>query len=246
MSHRRLEDLLTRRSLEELADKRSFARGLAYFEQGAVEHLQQRKHRLSASVLGTHLYSVELWPGQRSLRWQCSCPVGEEGDFCKHAVAAGLAWLDSRVNGARGASEFEAIEAFVKAADRQTLAELLLEHAEEDKELASRLLAAAQRASPLEQARAGGCSAGLWLQIAKAIEKESASDAIAIYQEQIEPIGRMKNNDAYDEAVELVGRIGELLKGSGRAAEFAGFVEELGDRHKAKRNFLQRLERVAK
>ena len=46
---------------------------------------------MAARVGGTRLYRVELWAEQGDLGYDCSCPLGEEGAFCKHCVAAGLA-----------------------------------------------------------------------------------------------------------------------------------------------------------
>jgi hypothetical protein len=29
------------------------------------------------------------------LEYECNCPVGDEGTFCKHAVAVALSWLEN-------------------------------------------------------------------------------------------------------------------------------------------------------
>jgi hypothetical protein len=67
MSPRRIEDLLTRQSLEKLADKRSFARGLAYFEQGAVE--QAGSWRASWDGPGQKEFRAAADEGDGVLSW---------------------------------------------------------------------------------------------------------------------------------------------------------------------------------
>ena len=46
------------------------------------------------------------------------------------------------------------------------------------------------------------------------------------------------------EAAELVGKIGGLMKRIGREMEFGEWVEGVRNKHKAKRNFMKRLEGV--
>jgi len=67
--------------------------------------------------------------------------------------------------------------------------------------------------------------------------------AIDIYQARIDPIVGRGNNGAYDEAAELVGMIGKLMKRIGKDKELAAWLGELRAKHKAKRNFMRRLER---
>ena len=46
--------------------------------------------------MGTHLYDVCLSAGMdEELDYECDCPVGVDGDFCKHAVAVALSWLEN-------------------------------------------------------------------------------------------------------------------------------------------------------
>ena len=97
----------------------------------------------------------------------------------------------------------------------------------------------------LEQARAAGCSVHLWLEIARALEKENATDAVAIYHEQIDPVVVRTHNHAYDEATKLVERVRDLLARAERSADFVSWLNALRARHKAKRNFMKRLDRIA-
>jgi hypothetical protein len=97
----------------------------------------------------------------------------------------------------------------------------------------------------LETARARSCPSRLWLQLAKALEPDRPDDAIAIYREQIKSIVRLTGNQAYDQAADLLRRIRGLMARARRSGEFAAYLQALRIEHKAKRNFIQRLEAVA-
>ncbi len=146
MAKTTLADLITEPALEEVAGDRSFARGVEYFRSGAVERLVFRDGRISARVVGTDVYSVKLWPEGRRLEWDCTCPMGADGEFCKHLVATGLAWLArGNVPDEQAPAELQAIRAFLEGSDKQVLVEMLVERAIDDGDLAAELLLAAQR-----------------------------------------------------------------------------------------------------
>jgi uncharacterized Zn finger protein len=145
--------LITQASLAKLAGERSFARGLAYFESGAVLDLVQTRDAVKARVVGSDEYRVVLRPGGGRLEWSCTCPLGEEGAFCKHAVAAGLAWLDRRSANeasfsASSGDELDRIRSHLGSQSKDDLVELLLEQAGGDPELRARLESAALRRDP--------------------------------------------------------------------------------------------------
>lgn len=94
----------------------------------------------------------------------------------------------------------------------------------------------------LAEAKAGGCRRDIWMQLARAREKDHPLDAVAIHRDAIDPIVERKNNEAYDEAAALVQKIGALMGRAGQKAKFAAWLEALRVKHKAKRNFMQRIE----
>jgi uncharacterized Zn finger protein len=55
-----LTDVLTLRAIQELADVRTFTRGMAYFHDGAVGLLDADEYEARASVQGTQRYRVRL------------------------------------------------------------------------------------------------------------------------------------------------------------------------------------------
>ena len=77
------------------AGERSFERGTRYLK--AVASMENVGSQVIATVRGTDDYLVVLtMPDAASgarLRGECNCPYGQEGFFCKHCVAVGLAIL---------------------------------------------------------------------------------------------------------------------------------------------------------
>jgi uncharacterized Zn finger protein len=91
-----LADVLTFQTVQSLAGTRTLERGKAYFLDGAVGLLDVDEQEVRASVKGAQRYRVRLAAGQDDeLEYECECPVGDEGTFCKHAVAVALSWLEN-------------------------------------------------------------------------------------------------------------------------------------------------------
>jgi uncharacterized Zn finger protein len=149
---RALNDSVIRR----LADARSYQRGLDYFSHGHVETLEATAESVRASVRGNQDYTVTLASDDGVLDYSCDCPVGAEGAFCKHCVAAALAWLN-RDSGAaapskRGRAKTPTLADAGKILQEEepaTLVRLLLDWAKDDERLRERLiLFAARRSGP--------------------------------------------------------------------------------------------------
>jgi uncharacterized Zn finger protein len=154
-------DIITVAEIQSLTDLKTFARGKAYFHEGAVSRLDERDGILHASVQGTHRYSVELGVGSDGeLTYECNCPIGDDGNFCKHAVAVALSWLENsgeevfhpdeagpvKPRNKRKTYE-ELISEYVATLDEDTVRDLLLEAAERDMTLRDKLLFAARAAN---------------------------------------------------------------------------------------------------
>lgn len=144
-----LADLVTESLLRTEAGDRAYARGAAYFESGAVTDLVMSEETINARVMGGDEYVVQLWAEGKRLGHSCTCPVGEDGVFCKHGVAAGLAWLAGGTaarSGKRVRDDLAAVREWLDSAPRERLTELILEQALNDPALRSRLDAQAARA----------------------------------------------------------------------------------------------------
>jgi uncharacterized Zn finger protein len=138
--------------LKRLCDARSFARGEAYFNEGRVVSLTEDEGVLTAVVSGQQDYRLKLQWDDREVEYSCNCPVGLDGVFCKHLVAAGLAWINPDVKPSRrkgGTKTRETtqdkIQDFLKLQDKSTLIQMLADEAAENRSLRERLLLQAAR-----------------------------------------------------------------------------------------------------
>jgi uncharacterized Zn finger protein len=84
--------------LRELAGKKVFARGEAYYRDGQVEILAVEPGRVLAQVTGTEDYRTELKGNGEDVDGERSCPAWEDWGFCKHMVATALAANDLRAD----------------------------------------------------------------------------------------------------------------------------------------------------
>ncbi len=153
--------ILTLAVIKSLADEKTLARGKAYLQEGAVSVLNERENILRSFVHGTYQYSVQLGIGSDGeLTYECDCPVGADGIFCKHAVAVSLSWLENTGEevfhsdeleparrGKKRKTYEELIREYVAGLDEKVLRELLLDAVERDIGLRDRLLFAARAAA---------------------------------------------------------------------------------------------------
>jgi uncharacterized Zn finger protein len=139
--------LLTSDILFRLAGDVTYLRGLAYANEGRVEDLVIQDGVLVAHVRGTETYTVRLDTEKPGLSFDCTCPVGDEVRFCKHCVAVGLTWLQSRgeplevTTPAQPAEPpMDGVRAFLERQDAESLRTILLAEAQVNENLRERLL----------------------------------------------------------------------------------------------------------
>jgi uncharacterized Zn finger protein len=144
---------LTHEVLLELAGERYFERGEAYHRGGHVRDLLEHDGVIAAKVLGTHEYRVRFW-AEDDLIYSCDCPLGVDGEFCKHCVAVGLAWLegDFSEDAPGGSATMNDVRAYLQEQDREVLIRIVMEQAMEDERLRERLLLRASRVGGLDLA----------------------------------------------------------------------------------------------
>jgi uncharacterized Zn finger protein len=185
-----LDSLITCDLLREMARDATYARGYAYAQEGRVQEVSVQDGVLSARVEGREPYRVRLFRQGDRLEFDCTCPVGNELRFCKHCVAAGLAWLMAQGTAlgaeAAGAAPREdslaRIGAFLNGLDAPALRELLLAEARVDGDLRERLLLreAAQDADPAAAGR-----------LRAAIDRATATDGFVDYDDTYAFAGRV-------------------------------------------------------
>ena len=134
-----LKDILTLNKIKSLAGARSFERGMDYAESGAVVSINSKENEISGKVEGQHTYRVRLFADKKGeIDWECSCPVGMDGDFCKHCVALGLQWLENKdeiksVEKERNSiSDAKRIADFLDSLDKTELVKIIKTQADKD------------------------------------------------------------------------------------------------------------------
>jgi len=136
---RSLATILTRRLVHRMADAGSLERGADYVVRGRVHGLVHDGEVVVAEVVGSRRYRVRLWAEDGELAYACTCPVGDDGRFCKHCVAVGLTWIDSRTSAAAAQPSLADLRAHLSTLSSEALVELLMEHAAADARLRRRL-----------------------------------------------------------------------------------------------------------
>ena len=123
--------VISLRELKRLATTRSFARGEAYFKDGRVHGLAANEGTCTAIVSGQDEYCVTLGSTGGEINYSCDCPIGLEGEFCKHLVAVGLASLNpapeskGKPSKRKGTASKDDLRAYLERQDKDTLVAML-------------------------------------------------------------------------------------------------------------------------
>ncbi len=149
-------------ALRRLAGPRSFERGEDYFSRGLVRSLSEYNGAITAKVKGTHTYTVKLREDDGELDYSCTCPVGADGDFCKHCVAVGLVWLENGAGGkgkkaGRGGQvevTMKDVKSYLETLEKNVLVEMVMQQAQESDALREKLFMQAARKTPGERSLA--------------------------------------------------------------------------------------------
>ncbi|WP_405858462.1 SWIM zinc finger family protein [Streptomyces sp. NBC_00090] len=127
--------------LRRLAGSRSFERGVGYLP--SVSALEIGERSIAATVDGTDTYEVELTECANGVTGRCDCPYGQEGNFCKHCVAVGLAVLRQTESvpqlRAAAASRSRQLTTWLESRSRDELLCLVREQITADRDLRRRL-----------------------------------------------------------------------------------------------------------
>lgn len=125
-----------RRELLALSGRRTFERGMQYALEGRVSEASATSDGATARVRGSVEYQVELWiDDDDEAGYACTCPVGGDERFCKHAVAFALVATDAVVADEVPTAEQRAevdLATYLRGLDHEALVELVLERAKDD------------------------------------------------------------------------------------------------------------------
>ncbi len=154
-------DALSDAALKEASSATIFRRGQTYAASGAVEVTEENplpEPALHAQVMGSEMYSTEVWIEDDVLAGTCDCPNAEDGWFCKHQVAVAIVWRERLAGAAPGIDgttpktvqattkrprtakdKRQALHNFLQGLERTALADKLLDLADRDHDLAREL-----------------------------------------------------------------------------------------------------------
>ena len=149
-------DFLSPQLLKDYADGGSFSRGKDYFADECVFELAEYGGKVVAKVSGTHDYKVKLWAkDEDELGYDCNCPYADEGNFCKHCVAVGLAWIAARKSeikqpssGKKRSTNLDDIKNYLQTREKSELVEMLMQEVLDNETLRGQLLLAVARTNP--------------------------------------------------------------------------------------------------
>jgi len=199
---------LDEKELSSITDSRTFRRGREYARLGCVGTIRSHDGSIEATVQGTNPYHTKLWRDQGGLRSACTCPIGEEGFFCKHGAALGLAWLGEgpvkETEGVHPSIDMERIRSSLLTREKSELADIIVELALEDDRLLRRLTMEAARGEESEEA------------VLRGTLDDALCGGVFIDHREAAPFAR-----GIEDAVEGIVRFME----SGNAAAAVGLVE---------------------
>jgi uncharacterized Zn finger protein len=129
-----IANILHRDTIAVIVGSKIFERGEQCFASGRVLRVDAARGELRGAVrpqeAGRAAYTVRIWVREEGLAYECTCPMGEQQQFCKHTVAIALAHLDRERREAE--HELALLRRRVMAVDPMVLVGRLLDHARTD------------------------------------------------------------------------------------------------------------------
>ncbi len=202
-----INDAVVRR----LAGERSYDRGLDYYRNGRVESLEEWADGVRAVVSGTQDYTVRLSSDEGVLDYNCDCPYGSDGTFCKHCVAAALAWLNRGSESAKAARRGKVKEITPADAEKVLLLEgheqfvrMVMDWAKDDDKLRERvMLLAARRSGPEAGVAAGRRAFERAVRVRDFVDYREASSWARGVDDAIDSIAQLLSDGQAPAVIEL-------------------------------------------
>jgi uncharacterized Zn finger protein len=214
-------------------------KALEWAERGLKAFPQQQDRRLLEFVANEY-YRRERGDEAMTLIWATfvESPVVEQYKLLKdHAdkLAAWPAWREKALSLVRKRLE---------KTNAESSKNRWLFHPQDNSELVKIFLWEKDIEAAWQEAQKGGRTDYLWHELAKKRESEHPADSANVYRQLVEATIARTGNEAYREAVELVGRINKLMKRMEKKKEFDEYVESVRTTNKRKRNFIALLEKA--
>jgi uncharacterized Zn finger protein len=233
--NRALNDAVVRR----LAGDRSYRRGYDYVQHGHVESIEAVANSVRAVVRGSQDYTIVLSSDDGVLDYACDCPQGADGAFCKHCVAAALAWLNRDAVPTKAKSRGKIKEPTLADAakvlrdeDKDTLLQMILEWAKDDDRFHERLLQyAARRLGPESGVAAANRAFDRAVRVHDFVHYREASAWARGVDDAIDNISRLLEDGQAGAVVELCeSALRKLVGASGAIDDSDGRLSVLRDR----------------
>lgn len=216
--------VFSRRELLVLGGRRTFERGMEYALDGRVGKVNTTSDSAKAKVRGSVNYQVDLWiDDDDEAGYACTCPVGGEERFCKHAVAVALVVTDAVAAEEPIAEQSEEVDlaAYLRGLDHESLVDLLVEHAAEDDLFDARLRMAAARTGvgapalgPFRQALEAAFETDGFVGYREAYDYTSGIDSV------LDSLGQLLEDGHADAVVALAEHAADL------AEEALGYIDD--------------------
>jgi uncharacterized Zn finger protein len=138
---RGIANILHRETIAVIVGSKTFERGERCFAARRVQRVEASGGELRGIVQPSEParrpYVVRIWVRAEGLAYECTCPIGEQHQFCKHTVAIALAHLEQeRAEAERGLG---VLREALNAIPQGKLVESLLVLARRDTEIADTL-----------------------------------------------------------------------------------------------------------
>ena len=157
----------------------AFERGRVYAEEGRVRRLRIGDDEVTAAVEGSMPYAVTLSIADGERATSCTCPIGQDGDVCKHVVAVALV-ATGEVGDVPPTDDPSRIRAYLMSLSREQLVDIVERAADDDGLLLARLR--------LDTARA-----------ATSVDRAALDASVARYRQMIDSALRVRGFIAYRE-----------------------------------------------
>jgi uncharacterized Zn finger protein len=95
---RGIANILHRETIAVIVGAQTFQRGEKVFAAGRVDKVEVAGGELKGVVKPTEAgapYVVRIWMREEGLAYECTCPIGQRRQFCKHTVAIALHHLET-------------------------------------------------------------------------------------------------------------------------------------------------------
>jgi uncharacterized Zn finger protein len=233
--NRALNDAVIRR----LAGERSYRRGYDYYQHGHVESIEAEGTAIRALVRGDQDYAVTLSSDDGVLDYACDCPQGADSAFCKHCVAAALAWLNRdaippKQGARRKAKEPTLADAakVLREEDKDTVVRMMLDWAKDDDRLHERLLQyAARRLSPESGVGAASRAFERAVRVRDFVHYREASEWARGVDDAIDNISRLLEDGQAAAVIELCeSALQKLVRAAEAIDDSDGHLSVLRDR----------------